>query len=69
MTKSNRTKLVDLAKSFCWCNPFFDRYTSLGSQHNTRPNQALKFTASNGEECYHPAYMLKDEDAERNGRH
>nr|CAD7567658.1 unnamed protein product [Timema californicum] len=44
-------------------------YTSLGSQHNTRPNQALKFTASNGEECYHPAYMLKDEDAERNGRH
>nr|CAD7396137.1 unnamed protein product [Timema poppensis] len=45
------------------------RYTSLGSQHNTRPNQALKFTASNGEECYHPAYMLKDEDAERNGRH
>nr|CAD7193741.1 unnamed protein product [Timema douglasi] len=52
-----------------YCSLYDKGYTSLGSQHNTRPNQALKFTASNGEECYHPAYMLKDEDAERNGRH
>nr|CAD7392053.1 unnamed protein product [Timema cristinae] len=52
-----------------YCSLYDKGYTSLGSQHNTRPNQALKFTASNGEQCYHPAYMLKDEDAERNGRH
>eukprot|EP00096_Caligus_rogercresseyi_P016804 TRINITY_DN978_c0_g1_i1.p1 TRINITY_DN978_c0_g1~~TRINITY_DN978_c0_g1_i1.p1 ORF type:complete len:505 (-),score=98.78 TRINITY_DN978_c0_g1_i1:56-1570(-) len=45
----------------------YDRgFTSLGNIHNTRPNPHLRRPGT--ENKYEPAYMLKDETSERDGR-
>ena len=43
-------------------------YTSLGSTKNTKRNDALKYTDSDGKEHYKPAYELHDDSLERAGR-
>lgn len=47
----------------------YDRgYTSLGSQENTVQNPALKCLSPGGRSTYRPAYLLENEDEERNNR-
>lgn len=48
----------------------YDRgYTSIGSKLNTHPNPKLLSSSKNGETAtYLPAYMLEDENEERQGR-
>ncbi|CAG2114974.1 unnamed protein product [Medioppia subpectinata] len=51
-----------------YCSLYDRGYTSVGSTRNTTPNPLLKFVARNGETYYMPAFMLTNEDKERNGR-
>lgn len=47
----------------------YDRgYTSLGSRENTMQNPALKCLSPGGHPVYRPAYLLENEDEERNSR-
>ncbi|XP_077934722.1 FAD synthase isoform X2 [Halichoerus grypus] len=47
----------------------YDRgYTSLGGRENTVRNPALKYLSPGGQPTYHPAYLLENEDEERNSR-
>lgn len=47
----------------------YDRgYTSLGSRENTVQNPALKCLSPGGHPIYRPAYLLENEDEERNSR-
>lgn len=46
----------------------YSRYTSLGSQENTVQNPALKCLSPGGHPIYRPAYLLENEDEERNSR-
>ncbi|XP_024842261.1 FAD synthase isoform X4 [Bos taurus] len=47
----------------------YDRgYTSLGSRENTVQNPALKCLSPEGQPTYRPAYLLENEDEERNSR-
>ncbi|XP_034523410.1 FAD synthase isoform X1 [Ailuropoda melanoleuca] len=47
----------------------YDRgYTSLGGRENTVRNPALKYLTPGGQPTYHPAYLLENEDEERNSR-
>lgn len=47
----------------------YDRgYTSLGSRENTKQNPALKCLSPGGHPVYRPAYLLENEDEERNSR-
>lgn len=47
----------------------YDRgYTSLGSRENTVQNPALKYLGPGGQPTYRPAYLLENEDEERNSR-
>lgn len=43
-------------------------YTSLGSRENTVQNPALKYLGPGGHPTYRPAYLLENEDQERNSR-
>ena len=56
----------DFIKLLCipYCSLYDNGYTSLGSQENTRPNPLLR--QSDG--SYLPAFQLKDESKERDGR-
>lgn len=43
-------------------------YTSLGGRENTVRNPALKCLSPGGQPTYRPAYLLENEDEERNSR-
>lgn len=47
------------------CSP---SYTSLGGRENTVRNPALKYLSPGGQPAYRPAYLLENEDEERNSR-
>lgn len=47
---------------------FYCRFTSLGTKKNTGVNPALKIMDSVKVDCYLPAFLLSDEDCEREGR-
>lgn len=49
------------------CSPG-SSYTSLGSRENTVQNPALKYLGPGGQPTYRPAYLLENEDEERNSR-
>jgi len=51
-----------------YCSLYDRGYTSIGSTLNTAPNPLLKFVSRNGDTYYMPAFMLSNEDQERNGR-
>jgi FAD synthetase len=50
-----------------YCSLYDLGYTSLGEVHNTIKNPFLKYELD-GIELYKPAYMLEDEDKERESR-
>ena len=56
----------DFIKMLCipYCSLYDEGYTSLGSQENTRPNPLLLQTDG----TYLPAFYLRDESKERDGR-
>ncbi|XP_026477938.1 FAD synthase-like [Ctenocephalides felis] len=51
-----------------YCSLYDQGYTSLGSRSNTVPNPHLKYITTDGQIKYHPAYMMKDYEYERDGR-
>ncbi|XP_054164462.1 FAD synthase-like [Oppia nitens] len=51
-----------------YCSLYDCGYTSIGSTNNTTPNPLLKFISHSGCTYYWPAFMLTNEDQERNGR-
>lgn len=60
------TYLRELHVPYC---SLYDRgYTSLGNAQNTKPNPALEYVDENGRICYKPAYLLREEKMERQGR-
>ncbi|GMR36433.1 hypothetical protein PMAYCL1PPCAC_06628, partial [Pristionchus mayeri] len=52
-----------------YCKLYDEGYTSLGGRTTTRKNEALKVVNERTNEVmYHPAFKLKEDDLERNGR-
>lgn len=51
-----------------YCSLYDQGYTSIGSTANTIPNPSLRYVDNNNVEKYKPAYCLKEDNMERNGR-
>jgi len=52
-----------------YCSLYDQGYTSLGSADNTFPCPKLEYVDQFGRKAFYPAYKLKLEDEERDGRH
>ncbi|XP_014248229.1 FAD synthase-like isoform X2 [Cimex lectularius] len=54
--------------SIPYCKLYDQGYTSLDGKNNSLKNPKLRYVDETGKECFHPAWKLDDESAERSGR-
>ena len=51
-----------------WCELYDQGFTSLGGVGDTHPNPKLRVVDESGKERFEPAWVLKEDEAERLGR-